>query len=123
MSRRFNSIKVYDGKAFGHRVSDYGLENGYLDYSTLSKIVGDCILNNIVRAETTTNWEMISGKFDQAVMQDYIISEYGFEILVDYTDEIVFYNETLDMYIWSITHFGTSWDYVLTDIKLVKDGE
>jgi hypothetical protein len=70
-----------------------------------------------------TDWEMISGKFDQAVMQDYIISEYGFEILADYTDEIVFYNENLDMYIWSITHFGTSWDYVLTDIKLVKDGE
>lgn len=123
MSRRFNSIRVYDGKVFGHKVSDYGLENGYLDYSTLSKIVGDCILNNIVRAETMTDWEMISGKFDQAVMQDYIISEYGFEILADYTDEIVFYNETLDMYIWSITHFGTSWDYVLTDIKLVKEGE
>jgi hypothetical protein len=70
-----------------------------------------------------TDWEMISGKFDQAVMQDYIISEYGFEILADYTDELVFYNESLDMYIWSVTHFGTSWDYVLTDIRLVKDGE
>lgn len=40
------SITLYDGKAFGHKVSKYGLENGYLDYLTLSKIVGDCILNN-----------------------------------------------------------------------------
>ena len=29
------------------------------------------------------------------------------------------YNEQLDMYLWGITHFGTSWDYVLTDVKLV----
>ncbi|MBR5862176.1 MAG: hypothetical protein IKZ08_02490 [Bacteroidales bacterium] len=123
MNRRFSSIRVYDGKVFGHSVSKYGMEKGYLDYATLAKIVGDCILNNIVRAETMTDWEMISGEFDQAIYQDYIISEYGFEILADYTDEIVFYNEKLDMYIWSVTHFGTGWDYVLTDIKLVKEGE
>lgn len=34
-------------------------------------------------------------------------------------DEIVCYNDQLDMYVWDITHFGTSWDYVLIDIKLV----
>ena len=34
------------------------------------------------------------------------------------TDEILFYNETLDMYVWGVTHCGTSWNYVLTDIKL-----
>lgn len=36
-------------------------------------------------------------------------------------DEYVIYNEKLDIYVWAITHFGTSWDYVLTDIKLVKE--
>ena len=40
------SITLYDGKAYGHKVSDYAFENGYLDYLTLSKIVGDCVLNN-----------------------------------------------------------------------------
>ena len=40
------SITLYDGKAYGHKVSRYGLEHGYLDYMTLSFIVGDCILNN-----------------------------------------------------------------------------
>ena len=44
-------IRLYDGKAYGHDVSKYGLENGYLDYLTLSKIIGDCILNNTVRSE------------------------------------------------------------------------
>lgn len=120
MSRQFEkSITLYDGKAYGHEVSKYGLENGYLDYLTLSKIVGDCILNNTVRAETMTDWEMVAGEFDSAVFQDYVISETGYKFLEEYTDELVFYNEKLDMYIWAITHFGTSWDYVLTDIKLV----
>ena len=45
-------IRSYDGKAYGYEVSKYGLENGYLDYLTLSKIIGDCILNNTVRSET-----------------------------------------------------------------------
>lgn len=120
MSRQFEkSITLYDGKAYGHEVSKYGLENGYLDYLTLSKIVGDCILNNTVRAETMEDWEMVAGEFDSAVFQDYIISETGYKFLEEYTDELVFYNEKLDMYIWAITHFGTSWDYVLADIKLV----
>lgn len=119
MSRQFEkSITLYDGKAYGHEVSKYGLENGYLDYLTLSKIVGDCILNNTVRAETMEDWEMIAGEFDSAVFQDYIISEAGYKFLEEHTDELVFYNEKLNIYIWAITHFGTSWDYVLTDIKL-----
>ena len=52
------------------------------------------------------------------IFQYFIISDNGAEILKNWTNEIVFYNETLDMYIWGVTHWGTSWDYVLTDIKL-----
>ena len=54
----------------------------------------------------------------EEIFQYFIISDNGAEILKDYTDEIVFYNEALDMYVWGVTHWGTSWDYVLTDIKL-----
>lgn len=52
------------------------------------------------------------------IFQYFIISDSGASILKDYTNEIVFYNEVLDMYVWGVTHWGTSWDYVLTDIKL-----
>ena len=45
------TVKLYGGKAYGVEVSKYGLENGYLDYLTLSKIVGDCILNNSIRSD------------------------------------------------------------------------
>ena len=125
-----NEMRVYDGKVYGEKVSDYGLENGYLDYLTLSKIVGDCILNNTLMEETREDyWELVNGEmyYDDdeyyEIYQYYIISEYGYQFLADHTDEIVFYNERLDVYIWGITHFGTSWDYVLTDVKLVECNE
>ena len=47
----------------------------------------------------------------------FIVSDEGARILRE-IDEIVFYNEDLDMYVWGVTHYGTSWSYVLTDIKL-----
>ena len=49
--------------------------------------------------------------------QYYIVSNPGAELLKEY-DFIVWYNEELDMYVWGVTHWGTSWDYVLTNIKL-----
>lgn len=30
------------------------------------------------------------------------------------SDEIVYYSKELDMYIWGITHYGTSWKLMLT---------
>lgn len=55
------------------------------------------------------------------IFQFFIISGQGAEILEDYTNEIVFYNSDLDMYVWGVTHWGTSWDYVLTDIPCEKE--
>ena len=126
MDRQFEkSIKTYDGKAYGFEVSEYGLKNGYLDYFTLSKIVGDRVLNNnIFHYAGYENWELASGVeesedgYYREVYQYYIISYAGARFLEERTDELVYYHETLDMYLWGITHFGTSWDYVLTDIKL-----
>ena len=112
-------LKMYDGKVYGFEVSQYGKDNGYLDYRTLSKIVGSCILNNQIREETMCDhWEMVNGEFDEMVYQDYIITESGYEFLKEHTDELVFYNPKLDIYVWAITHFGTAWDYVLTDIEI-----
>lgn len=118
-----NKFVLYGDKVCGVKVSSYGLENGYLDYLALANIVGPHILNNTVRSETLEDWEMVNGEFRKMVFQDYIISDYGYEFLAEYTDELVFYNEKLDIYVWAITHFGTSWDYVLTDVKLIREGE
>mgnify|MGYP003300455302 CR=1 FL=1 len=127
MSQQYEKqIKLYDGKAYGVKVSDYGLENGYLDYYTLSKIVGDAVLNNSIFMHAGyESWELANGLEENEygdyidIYQYYVISESGARFLEEYTDEIVYYNQQLDMYLWGIAHFGTSWDYVLTDIKLV----
>lgn len=59
----------------------------------------------------------------QEIFQYFIIDAGGAEILQIWTDEIVYYIDYLDIYIWGVTHYGTSWDYVLTNIKIEKDGE
>lgn len=125
MARRYKEMTAYDGKVFGVKVSDYGMEYGYLDYHALAQIVGDCVLNNnIFHHVGYENWELESGLEETEdgdyyeIYQYYIITEYGARILKEYTDELVYYHYDLDMYVWGITHFGTSWDYVLTDIKL-----
>ena len=51
------------------------------------------------------------------VFQWYIVSDSGSRILEE-AGEIVYYNETLDMYLWGVSHWGTSWDYVLTNIAI-----
>lgn len=50
------------------------------------------------------------------IMQYFIVSDNGARILKE-IDEIVFYNDALDMYVWGVTHWGTSWDYVLTNVR------
>ena len=60
--------------------------------------------------------EETENSYSQEIYQYYIVSDNGASILKE-INEIVFYNEELDMYIWGVTHYGTSWSYVLTNIK------
>lgn len=116
---------------YGHEISEYGQEHGYLDYRTLAKAF-EAILNNGIITSTLDigYWECVNGSdYDEEtdetteVFQFYIISDRGAEILMECTDEIVWYNETLDMYVWGVTHWGTSWDYVLTDVPVELEEE
>lgn len=54
--------------------------------------------------------------YNAEIFQYFIVDADGARILEE-INEIVFYNDELDMYVWGVTHWGTSWDYVLTDIK------
>ena len=57
------------------------------------------------------------------IYQYYIISDNGAEFLKEYTNEIIYYIPVLNIYVWGITHWGTGWDYVLTDIKIEEAPE
>lgn len=121
---------------YGVEISEYGQKNGYVDYRTLAKTF-NAVLNNEICAklwkvdrytyscEYMNDFEVVNGEVVDEETEDYveifqyyIIDDNGADILMRETNEIVFYSEDLDMYLWGVTHYGTSWDYVLTDIKI-----
>lgn len=115
---------------FGNKVSDYGIENNRVDYATLAKSF-DAVLNNDIIANIGYEYFELENGFEydeeteeyHEIFQSYIISESGANILKDYTNEIVYYSEKFDMYVWCVTHYGTSWTHVLTDIKIEAEEE
>lgn len=119
--------KLFGTNFFGNEASEYSKKNGFLDYNTLSKAFDNVLNNDIMQATRGIGaWVQVNGvadnpedrNYDVEIFQYYIISPSGAEILQDWTDEIVFYNGAVDMYVWGVTHYGTDWEYVLTDIKL-----
>lgn len=112
-----------------------------ISYSELARRVGDCILNNQLRSELAGDYEfeLFNGQDTYCykhesedecqkysddcnyenvdVYQTYIITRDGAEYLKRNTNEIVYYNDKLDIYLWGIRHFGTPWNGVFTSIK------
>ena len=110
---------------YGNEISSYGLQNGYVDYRTLAKCFDAVLANDLMEKTLDIGyWEQESGfSADEEedfpeVFQWYIVDSYGAELLERETNEIIYYNEELDLYLWGVTHFGTAWAYVLTDIKI-----
>lgn len=52
------------------------------------------------------------------IYQYFIVSNNGAKLIKEYTNDPLYYNEELDIYVWGVTHYGTFWDYVLTDVEL-----
>ena len=121
---------------YGNEISEEGVKNNRVDYRALAKSFDGVLCNDITKLFYST----INGEYNEPelfngsdyneeedyyydIYQYYIISSYGAEILERYTDEIVYYLPMLDMYVWGVTHFGTAWSGVLTDIKIDEDGE
>lgn len=46
------------------------------------------------------------------IYQYYFIDNELASLLADWSDEILFYDEETDLYIWGVTHFGTPWEGV-----------
>ena len=154
---------------YGNKISQYGLDHGYIDYATLAKAFDAVLVNDVTKLFYSTlngeyiEPEQVNGYIDNSeeieelqeriselmeenedeskteeieelqdrineleeeqdrqpeIYQYYIVSASGAEILQEYTNDPLYYIDALDMYIWGVTHWGTSWNYVLTDVKL-----
>ena len=180
---------VYGDHFCGNKISEYGLQNGYVDYYTFSRAFDAVLNNNIIsnltecgyyfepindpdfseeieelgtmrdeymeKSEEMDNraaeyadmdnatyydeemfflaiadhfkikadeiqdqiWELEDYSSYTEIFQYFIVSDPGAELIQEYTNDPLFYCEDLDIYVWGVTHFGTSWSYVLTDIK------
>lgn len=166
LSHGAKKINMEQKYYYGNAISEYGMQNGRVDYATLAKCF-DAVLNNDIMslAYDVSYWEQVSGIIDNTdeieeleekrdeleeenennpsqiieneineineqieeleseqdgdkeVFQWFIVDDWGARLLKE-INEIVYYNETLDMYLWGVTHYGTSWDYVLTSIAI-----
>lgn len=131
---------------YGNKISEYGLRRGYLDYRTLAKSFDAVMVNDITRLFYSSlngeyiEPEQINGYIDNSdeidelqdrideledeqetqkeIFQYFIISTNGAKIIQEYTNDPLYYIDALDMYIWGVTHWGTSWEYVLTDVEI-----
>lgn len=110
---------------YGNEVSEEGQKYNRLDYATLAKAFNHVLCNDIIQKTYNVGyWELVSGcDYDEEaeeeveVMQWYIVDDNGAKILSE-VGEIVYQNEELGLNLWGVTHWGTSWDYVLTDIPI-----
>lgn len=179
-------MKIRSNYFYGHEVSEYGKQCGYVDYRTLSRAFDAVLCNDVTKlfystiSGEFTEPERINGFIDNSeaieelreeleaieekqiemikadeeespeykelerleeekreaiedlereqdeqpeIYQYFIISYPGAQILQECTNEVVYYIEALDLYIWGVTHWGTSWDYVLTDIEIAAEEE
>lgn len=120
-----NNFKIAENYFCGNEISAYGQEHNRLDYATFAKAFDAVLNNNIFNMgwNIGSGWELVNGSdYDKEndeyveVFQWFIVSDNGAQMIQDYTDEILYYHEELDIYLWGVTHWGTSWDYVLMNI-------
>lgn len=120
---------------YGVEISEEEINNGYINYRTLAKSFKAILCNDITKLFFTE----INGVYQEAelyngtdydekedyyydIYQYYIIDNNGVDILETNTDEIIYYLPELDIYVWGVTHFGTPWSGVNTNIKIKLEG-
>ena len=137
LAKAFDAVMSYDIISNTNNIIGYWeQENGFIDNSEeieeLEEKISDLECEQPSTLDDNEKYLRIQNKIDELqeridelknetepeIFQYFIISEQGANILKEWTDEIVYYNETLDIYVWGVTHLGTSWNMVLTDIEL-----
>ena len=120
---------------YGVEIPQEEIDRGYISYRTLAETFEGVLCNDI----TKLFYANINGEYNEPelyngsdydeennyyydIYQYFIIDKNGVDILSDCTNEIIYYLPTVDIYIWGITHFGTLWDCVDTDIKIELEG-
>ena len=123
LSKAFDAVLNNDIMSKTFDIGYWEQESGFVDNSEKIEEMREKI-EELEEEENAKEIEELESKIEELeeeqeyqpdIYQYYIVSDNGARILEEF-NEIVFYNEALDMYLWGVTHYGTSWDYVLTNI-------
>lgn len=104
------------------------LRTGKVSYTRLIKRYTDnnIILCNNINGLDDTIWDNIQGEHEKVedIYQYYLcnLDEYSRNKLVEF-GVIVSYSEMLELDVIMVDHFGTSWDYVMTDVEWSENFE
>lgn len=85
---------------------------------TLGKAVSG-VLNNTIIEKTSIygiEWELINGSAEDAsdVCQYYIISDDAAELIMKKdAEQVIYYSEYLDMYVWGVAVYGAPWEDIV----------
>ncbi|MBR5950765.1 MAG: hypothetical protein IKZ87_04955 [Actinomycetaceae bacterium] len=131
-------MKNANATYWGQEVSAYGQEHGFVDYSAFARAFNHVNITNKIQeidpylldnVESGQPYEDSDGNrytefpegredvFVRDIYQFFVIDEFG-QRLCEEAGEIVCWSDALDAPVWCVTHFGTPWTGVLTDIPL-----
>ena len=108
------------------KMGDYEKEQGYASYRTIiDRHIGNIVLcNNIINVDESI-WENLKNGYDEETEEYVEIFQYYLCNLSEWEEKellemgiILSYSDMLECDVLCVDHFGTSWDYVLTDVKL-----
>lgn len=104
--------------------------SGKISYKRLvDRVCNNRVLcNNIVNVDESIWDNGITGNLEDMgnieIFQYYLVdmSEWDVEYAKQFESELIIsYSNKLDLYVLMVDHFGTSWDYVMTDIEYTND--
>lgn len=116
-----------------------------INYEELARRVGSMIMANHLPNEVDDNWmygiieqPLMRERLDEydrdngiadddmdaerstvhdiEIYQTYIITERGAEYLFNHTSELISYSEKLGLWFWHVSHWGTAWSGVHTEV-------
>ena len=122
-------------KKYVSKIEDLNEEekrSGKISYRRLIERVGDTWLFNKAPELSNYDFEFVLNSDYNEESDEYIeiyqhylidINDYTLELLQEKkcTDLIIAWSDTLEEYVLFVDHFGTSWDYVMTDIEWTLD--
>ena len=121
-----------------NEVSEMAREENRLDYATMVKWCTDgaMVFLSVSPWKMADDWEKQTERdfdcfadaeeqdedeADEEVFQWFIIDENSAEFFVHYTNELIYYSDSLDMYLLGVTHFGTAWSGVMTEWTIEEE--